>query len=126
MVRKEVAARPEITFLMFSSGLMSQGFEIRNLTYDSTNAVLDLLDLTKGNPRDRGIHSSQLLGPLWAFSNSKHLEIKYYDCNGTLHLTSTIDSSIFEQMEDNEEKDMSFFAQNVQFRLESCDDTTNP
>ena len=65
-------------FLMFSSALMSQGFEIQNINYDSEKASLELFDLTQDNPRDRGIHSSQLLNQLWILTNSKSLEIKYF------------------------------------------------
>jgi hypothetical protein len=112
-------ARPEIGFLMFSSALMSQGFEIQNINYDSENASLELFDLTQDNPRDRGIHSSQLLNQLWLLTNSKSLEIKYFKNDGKLYLTSSIGSEIFEQMEKDEEKGVSYFAENVNFKLEN-------
>lgn len=112
-------ARPEIGFLMFSSALMSQGFEIQNVNYDSENASLELLDLTQDNPRDRGIHSSQLLHELWLLTNSKSLEIKYFKNDGDLYLTSSIESEIFEEMEKEDKKEVSYFAENVNFKLEN-------
>lgn len=78
--------RPEIGFLMFSSALMSQGFEILNIDYNHDKATLDLFDLTKNNPRDRGIHSSQLLSQLWLLTVSKHLEIRYFTNKNELYL----------------------------------------
>ncbi|MBR9916836.1 hypothetical protein GYB29_03905 [bacterium] len=112
-------ARPEIGFLMFSSALMSQGFEIQSVNYDSEIATLELFDLTQDNPRDRGIHSSQLLNQLWLLTNSKSLEIKYFKNDGKLYLTSSIGSEIFEQMEKDEKKGVSYFAENVNFKLEN-------
>lgn len=111
--------RPEIGFLMFSSALMSQGFEIKDIAYDSETATLELVDLTKENPRDRGIHSSQLLNQLWLVTNSKHLEIKYFKNDGLLYLTSSIRGDIFEQMQLDKKKGVTFFAENVSFKLEN-------
>jgi hypothetical protein len=112
-------ARPEIGFLMFSSALMSQGFEIQNINYNSANASLELFDLTQDDPKDRGIHSSQLLNQLWVLTNSKSLEIKYFRNNGELYLTSSIKSEIFEQIEKDDTKGTSYFAENVNFKLEN-------
>jgi len=112
-------ARPEIGFLMLSSALMSQGFEIQKINYDSKSASLELFDLTIGNPRDRGIHSSQLLNQLWLLTDSKYLEIKYFKNNGQLYLTSSIESGIFEQMGKDDAKGISYFAENVNFNLEN-------
>lgn len=113
------SARPEIGFLMFSSALMSQGFKIQKINYDSENASLELFDLTTDNPRDRGLHSSQLLNQLWLLTNSKSLEIKYFKNDGNLYLTSSIGSEIFEQLEKDDTKGTSYFAENVNFKLEN-------
>jgi len=115
----KVSDRPEIGFLMFSSALMSQGFEIKNIAYDPEKAILELIDLTEDNPRDRGIHSSQLLNQLWLVTNSKHLQIKYFKNDGLLYLTSSIGGDIFEQMQLDKKKDVTFFAENVSFKLEN-------
>lgn len=117
--KNKVDDRPEIGFLMFSSALMSQGFEIKDIAYDSETATLELVDLTKENPRDRGIHSSQLLNQLWLVTKSKHLEIKYFKNDGLLYLTSSIRGDIFEQMQLDKKKDVTFFAENVSFKLEN-------
>ncbi|HEX8575043.1 MAG TPA: hypothetical protein VF677_01995 [Flavobacterium sp.] len=119
--KEKSGARPEIGFLMFSSAFMSQGFEIKNITYDSQNALIELLDLTKDNPKDRGIHSSQLLSQLWLFTNSKYLKIKYFKNDGLLYLTSSIESEVFQQMKKDNRKNLSFFAANVTFKLENAD-----
>jgi hypothetical protein len=111
--------RPEIGFLMFSSALMSQGFEILNIEYDNDKAVLELFDLTKNNPRDRGIHASQVLNQLWLLTDSKFLEIKYFTNVNQLYLTSSIKGEIFEQMENDDKKDIHYFAKNVKFKIEN-------
>jgi len=111
-------ARPEIAFLMFSSALMSQGFEIKNFTYDSELALLELSDMTDGDPKKRGIHSSQLLNRLWILTESKKLEIRYFMKSGIHYLTSNIDDKIFKEMESTN-KDISYFANNVNFKIES-------
>jgi hypothetical protein len=117
--REKRHPRPEIGFLMFSSALMSQGFEILNIVYNEQKAILDLFDLTQNNSKDRGIHSSQLLNQLWLLTNSKYLEIRYFTNENDLFLTSSISGEIFEQMEQDDEKDIHYFAKNVNFKLEN-------
>lgn len=112
-------ARPEIGFLMFSSALMSQGFEIQNINYNSEKATLELIDMTRGNPRDRGIHSSQLLNQLWILTESKFLEIHYFKNDGELYLTSSIKSEIFEELVKDDTKGISYFADNVKFKIKN-------
>jgi hypothetical protein len=96
---------------------MSQGFDILNIDYNQDKATLDLFDLTKNNPRDRGIHSSQLLNQLWLITDSKYLEIRYFTNEKELYLISSISSEIFEEMEKDDKKDIHYFAENVTFRL---------
>ena len=113
------SSRPEIGFLMFSSALMSQGFEIQNIDYNSEFASLELIDLTAENPRDRGIHSSQILNQLWLLTSSKNLEIKYFKKDRSLYLTSSIRGEIFEQIEKDDRKGVNYFAENVNFKIEN-------
>lgn len=117
--KDKINARPETKMLMFASALMSQGFEIKNINYDSESASLELFDLTQDNPKDRGLHSSQSLNKLWLLTNSKSLEVKYFKNSGDLYLTSSIGSEIFEQMEKDDKKGVSYFAENVNFKLEN-------
>lgn len=119
--KDKVASRPEIGFLMFFSAVTSQGFEIKNIEYDSESAKLELIDLTTENPRDRGIHSSQFLNNLWLLTNSKKLEIKYFQKNDSLFLTSGIESKVFEDMELDKKKGIEYFAENVTFILKNSD-----
>ena len=111
--------RPEVGFLMFSSALMSQGFEIKSINYDLEYAFLELIDLTQGNPLKRGIHSSQFLNQLWLLTNSKFLEIKFLKNDNNLYLTSSISNKAFNEIEKNEKKDVSYFANNVSFKFEN-------
>ncbi|PKP30511.1 MAG: hypothetical protein CVT99_12645 [Bacteroidetes bacterium HGW-Bacteroidetes-16] len=117
--KDKINSRPEIGFLMFSSALMSQGFEIQNIEYNNEFASLELADLTNENPKDRAIHSSQLLNQLWLLTNSKNLEIKYFTKDKMLYLTSSIKSDIFEQMTKDESKGIEYFAENVEFKIEN-------
>ena len=117
--KENINSQPEIGFLMFSSALMSQGFEIQNIEYNTEFASLELSDLTNENPKDRGIHSSQLLNQLWLLTDSKDLEIKYFTKDMLLYLTSSIKSNIFEQMAKDDSKGIEYFAENVEFKIEN-------
>lgn len=114
-------SRPEISFLMFSSALMSQGFRIQNIEYDSEFASLELIDLTTENPRERGIHSSQILNQLWLLTSSKKMEINYFKKDRSLYLTSSIGGDIFEQMGKDNSKGIDYFAENVNFTIKNGD-----
>ncbi len=116
---EKIHSRPEIGFLMFSSAVASQGFEIKNIEYDSESAKLELVDLTTENPKDRGIHSSQFLNKLWLLTTSKNLEIKYFEKDYSLFLTSSIESKVFEEMEADENKGIEYFAENVNFKIKN-------
>lgn len=111
--------RPEVGFLMFSSALMSQGFEIQSINYNSDYASLELIDLTQGDPLERGIHSSQFLNQFWLLTNSEFLEIKYLKNDNNLYLTSSISNKVFYEMEKHEKKDVSYFANNISFKFEN-------
>lgn len=117
--KEKINSRPEIGFLMFSSAVASQGFQIQNIEYNSESAKLELVDLTSENPKDRGIHSSQFLNKLWLLTNSKNLEIKYFEKNKSLFLTSSIESKVFEEMEADENKGIKYFAENVNFKIKN-------
>ena len=112
-------SRPEIGFLMFSSAVISQGFEIKNIDYNSERASLELIDLTSENPKERGIHSSQFLNKLWLLTDSKELEIKYFKKNESLYLISSIGSEVFQEMEKDDKKRVEYFAQNVNFEIKN-------
>lgn len=112
-------SRPEIGFLMFSSAVISQGFEIKNIDYNSEFASLELIDLTYENPKERGIHSSQFLNKLWLLTDSKKLEIKYFKKNESLYLISSIRSEVFEEMEKDDKKRLEYFAENVNFEIKN-------
>jgi hypothetical protein len=110
-------SRPEIGFLMFSSAVISQGFEIKNIDYNSERASLELIDLTSENSKERGIHSSQFLNKLWLLTDSKELEIKYFKRNESLYLISSIGSEVFQEMEKDDKNRVEYFAQNVNFEI---------
>ncbi|MGH1437640.1 MAG: hypothetical protein ACRBG0_24600 [Lewinella sp.] len=114
---EKLNARPEIGFLMFSSALMSQGFEILHIDYNSEKATLEIIDLITDDPRMRGIHSSQLLNQLWLLTSSKMLEIKYFTKAKQLYMTSRISSAIFEEIEVDKDKGVEYFAENVEFEI---------
>jgi hypothetical protein len=108
-------ARQEMKFLMFTSALASQGFEILKIDYTSEKlAVLDLIDLTDDEPRKRGIHSSQLLMALWDLTERELLEVNYYTKNKQFYLTSKVTKNICERIAEGE-KDITYLAENVEF-----------
>jgi hypothetical protein len=113
----DMEAREEIDFLTISSGIMSQGFEIINLEYQNIpKAILTLKDLTNGDAKMRGIHSSQFLTNLWIITRKPHLEIIYIKQNGEPYLISKCDSKMCELVSSGKKK-LTELAEKVEFEL---------
>lgn len=113
----DMEAREEIDFLTISSGIMSQGFEIINLEYKNIpKAILTLKDLTNGDAKMRGIHSSQFLTNLWIITRKPHLEIRYIKQNGEPYLISKCDSEMCELVSSGKKK-LIELAEKVEFEL---------
>lgn len=108
-------ARIEMSFLTFSSALMSQGFEVININYETGDtATLELKDLTQDDPEKRGIHSSQFLVNLWLVTNKAELIVKYHKENGELFMISKCDGNTCDLIS-SKEKNFSYLAENVVF-----------
>lgn len=113
----DMEAREEIDFLTISSGIMSQGFEIIDLEYKNIpKAILTLKDLTNGDAKMRGIHSSQFLTNLWIITRKPHLEIRYIKQNGEPYLISKCDSEMCELVSSGKKK-LTELAEKVEFEL---------
>ena len=113
--------RDETSFLILSSGIMSQGFEIMDLNYkDKTEAILVVRDLTNGDPIKRGIHASQFLVNLWAFSNRPKLTVKYEAQNGELLLMARCKGEICKLVASGQ-KEYSYLAKKVDFEKVKTD-----
>ena len=107
--------RKEPEVMIFTSALASQGFEILKLDFAEKDfALLELIDLTDDDPLKRGIHSSQLLMPLWNLTEKNRLEVRYYMKNKTLFLTSKCTSDICELIASGDKK-LSYLAEKVEF-----------
>lgn len=107
--------REEMEFLIFSSGLMSQGFELKNIDYkEREDAILILQDLTNDDPIKRGIHSSQFLLNLWNLTERPLLTVIFKTSNGNDFLTSKCNSEVCELVATGKKK-FSYLAQNVEF-----------
>lgn len=79
-------------------GISSQGFDIVDLKYDSTEGILILKDTLHGNERERMIHAPQFLFRLWEITKFKNNIIKYLDNAGRLRAIFEIDSNICESI----------------------------
>ncbi|NTS43995.1 hypothetical protein HRG84_24160 [Flavisolibacter sp. BT320] len=110
-------ARDEIKFLIFSSGLTSQGFEIESIEYEASDeAVLVIKDMTDDDLTKRAIHSSQFLHNLWILTQKPKLIVKYKRRNGEHYLTSSCDGDICEEIADGK-KSFESLAEKVTFKL---------
>lgn len=113
----DIKAREEIDFLTISSGIMSQGFEIIDLEYKNIpKAILTLKDLTNGDAKMRGIHSSQFLTNLWIITRKPHLEIRYIKQNGEPYLISKCDAEMCELVSSGKKK-LTELTEKVEFKL---------
>lgn len=111
---KIAETRDEIGFLILSSSLMSQGFEVTNIEYlDKDEAILILQDLTNHDPIKRGIHASQFLIKLWVLTEKPKLSIKYKTQDGELFMISRCDGKTCELIS-TQEKEFSYLAEKVE------------
>lgn len=110
-------ARDEIWLLMFTTAINSQGFEIIEFQYEENgNAILILRDLTEQNPKDRGIHSSQLILPVWGYTEAKKILIEYRLKNDSIFLRSSVPGEICRLIATGQ-KSISYLAENVEFEI---------
>jgi hypothetical protein len=108
-------ARDEMGFLILSSGIMSQGFEIVDIIYkDQGEAMMEVQDLTNGDPIKRGVHSSQFLVSLWVFTEKPNLIVRYKTQDGKLFMISKCDGETCELIS-SEQKEFSYLAEKVEF-----------
>lgn len=108
-------ARDEMGFLIFSSGLMSQGFEVNEIEYlDKDETILILQDLTNGDPVKRGIHASQFLINLWVFTEKPKLSVQYKTQDGELFMISKCDGKTCELVS-TKKKEFSYLTEKVEF-----------
>lgn len=109
--------RDEMKFLIFSSGIMSQGFEIIDIDYlHLVEATLVVQDLTNDDPVKRGIHSSQFLYNLWLLTGNQSLKVKYIKSNGELSLISKCCDEDCKPICSGQE-DLSYLANKVEFEI---------
>lgn len=113
--KDEFNTRDEMGFLVFSSGIMSQGFEIVHIDYKiSDYAILVLQDLTEDDPVKRGIHASQFLINLWVLTDKPRLEVRYKTKKGQMFMVSKCDGETCELVS-SKEKDFTYLAEKVEF-----------
>ncbi len=103
--KADILVREESNVLNFYSAISSQGFKIEYIIESKDESILmGLSDLQEDLPtKQRAIHSSQLLFPLWQFSKKDQIVIEYKTKNGTPVLKSSVSSKIWEGMAINEQ-----------------------
>jgi len=95
-IDNQINIREEAKLLSFYTPLNSQGFEILDLQFDKSTAVLKLRDLQEYlDFSKRAIHSSQFVYNLWVYTDSNKLIVEYYTFNGNKFLISEIKSDNF-------------------------------
>jgi len=113
--KDDMEVRDESGFLVFSAGLMSQGFEIDYIDYSAKDeAILILKDLTDDDPIKRGIHASQFLVNLWVLTEKPRLVVKYKTHKGQVFMISRCGGETCEQVI-TKEKSLSYLAEKIEF-----------
>jgi hypothetical protein len=70
--------RDEIWLLFFVTGLNSLGFDVIEFQFEKdADATLVVKDLTEKDPKQRALHSSQFIYPVWLFTGSKNITVEY-------------------------------------------------
>jgi len=99
----EINLRKDAELLNLYNSINSQGFNIANLEYDETQAIMQLFDLERySDIIKKAIHSSQFLYNLWVLTGSKTLKIDYHLYNGVKFFSSEILSNNFEKFSEQD------------------------
>lgn len=89
--------RRDLHVFSLASSLATQGFDLRDLSFDEKSVTAILQDVTD-TPTDereddyrrkRIIHSSQLVLAVWSYFQMETVVVKYFDERGNLRCTST-------------------------------------
>jgi hypothetical protein len=82
----ETEIRSDVRMMSFTTGVSTQGFQVVDLAMDETTAHATLRDLRE-TTKERLVHASQLLIPLWRNSRSKSVELRYTTSAGEHKMT---------------------------------------
>jgi hypothetical protein len=110
-------ARDEIGFLMFASGIYSQGFEIIEIDYQKDgDALMILKDMTNGDPLSRGIHASQLTYTLWFIAESNTSTVEFRTTDNITFLKATTTRDVCDKIKSGEKR-LTYLAETLKFEI---------
>ena len=72
----KIPLREDARLLSLVTGISSQGFKVTNILLTDTESILELIDL-QDTSKQRVIHASQFLLPLWTNTERANLIIRY-------------------------------------------------
>lgn len=97
LANKSLDVRTDIKVFHFASSLATQGFELKDISFDEMSTTVIIQDVTEcpsdepviDYQRKRIIHSSQFIYVVWSYFSSEVITIKLFDKNNTLKSMST-------------------------------------
>jgi hypothetical protein len=81
--------REEAKLFHLCSSIATQGFELIDIRCDGERAEATVRDLTTMLAKDRMIHASQFVCPIWANYPHQSVTVNYLNSRGELLLTAT-------------------------------------
>jgi hypothetical protein len=91
--------RPEMRLLNLVAGLASQGFDVVDFQNDEQGATLVIRDVSKLDPNERRIHTTQFVEVLWYCTHAPAVTVEYREHDGTPNFLTHATRELFERIE---------------------------
>lgn len=81
--------RPEQEVLALASALATQGYEVKEVLVEDQSVHVVVQDLTNCPPKERMLHASQFVYPVWTHFPRDSISVEFRDRTGSPTLTTT-------------------------------------
>lgn len=112
----DIPLRIDMSVISFASAIGVEGFELLDLNVDEESAEATIGDLTDQPPKERMIHASQFVYPLWWYFKKARLCVHFRDRGGRVILTAESNASTCQAIAD-ERMPFGELPNHVQFKV---------
>jgi hypothetical protein len=86
---EDLDVRVEAKLVLLASSVATQGFELIDICIDKKAVTVVVRDVTSANNKERMLHCSQFVYPVWTYFEADAVTVRYLDSQGDLVLTTT-------------------------------------
>ena len=113
---QDLNLRNDALILSLATAISTQGFELADIQVNNESVIATVVEMSDEPPKDRMIHASQFVYPVWCKFEKDLIVVNYLDKDGKLRLKTTVSGKDCERIA-NEEVAFSELANFVHFEV---------